>query len=298
MNVKLKYKKTFKKFLNKIINYKEYVNLYKNKNIKYYKQYKFNIIIFKNISLLKLSNIINLKYNKLIFKLIKLKIIISNEYIIKKKTIYLILKCFSNKIILYNNKFKKKKKKFKKNLIKKSPIVTIMGHVNHGKTTLLDYIRSTKLVLQESGGITQHIGVYNIKTKYGIITFFDTPGHEAFTSMRKRGVKNTDIIVLIIAANDKVMSQTIETIKYSKKLNIPLIIAINKIDKINLNINTIENELAQYGIISEKWGGEIQFINISAKTGEGVNNLIKSILILSEILELREKKKKYQKVLF
>ncbi|WMC19762.1 MAG: GTP-binding protein [Enterobacteriaceae bacterium PC38] len=175
---------------------------------------------------------------------------------------------------------------------KKIPIVTIMGHVNHGKTTLLDYIRSTKLVSQESGGITQHIGFYNIKTKYGIITFFDTPGHEVFTSMRKRGVKNTDIVVLVIAINDGVMPQTIETIKYIKSLNIPLIITINKIDKINYNTNIIKNELAKYEIISEKWGGETQFINISAKTGKGVKNLIKAILLQSEILELKEKKKK------
>ncbi|WMC17659.1 MAG: translation initiation factor IF-2 [Enterobacteriaceae bacterium PSmelAO3-2] len=274
-------------------------NINNNNNIIYFKKHKFNTIIFENISLLKLSNIINFKYDTLIYKLIKLKVIMLNEYLIIKKNLHYILKFLSNKIIIYNKYFiiKKNIKNFFK---KRSPIITIMGHVNHGKTTLLDYIRSTKLVSQELGKITQHIGIYNIKTKYGFITFFDTPGHEAFTSMRKRGIKNSDIIVLVIAANDGIMPQTIEIIKYSQKLNIPLIIAINKIDKIdkiniNININNIKNELSQYKIISEEWGGEIQFVNISAKIGTGVDNLINAILLQTEILELKEKKKALSK---
>ncbi|BFI91023.1 hypothetical protein SSAmo_0140 [Enterobacterales bacterium endosymbiont of Anomoneura mori] len=256
-----------------------------SKYIEKYKKHNFNIIIlYKYITLLKLSNIINFKYFKLLKKIIKLKKIILNEEIIKSNIIYLILKKNSNKIFLY------KKKKEKKKIKKKNPIVTIMGHVNHGKTSLLDYIRSTNIVSKESGNITQHIGIYNIKTKNGFITFLDTPGHEIFNSMRKKGIKNTDIIVLVIAVDDGIMPQTIETIEYSKKFKIPLIIALNKIDKKNLNLNIIKEELTKYKIISEEWGGETQFVNISAKTGKGVNKLINSILLESEILEIKKNK--------
>ncbi|XZR53192.1 MAG: translation initiation factor IF-2 [Enterobacteriaceae bacterium] len=287
--------KEFNLFKYNNIYYNNKENIILNKYIKYYNKYKFNIFIYMNISLLELINIIKIEYIKLIDKLIKFKIIV-DEHIINKKIIYLILKYFSNKVILYNKKFIKSKKFKNKNIFKKKPpIVTIMGHVNHGKTTLLDYIRSTKLVSQEIGGITQHISFYNIKTKYGAITFFDTPGHEAFKKMRKKGIKNTDIVILVIAIDSGVMSQTIETIKYIKKLNLPLIIVINKIDKINYNINIIKNELAKHEVISEEWGGEIQFVNISAKTGKGINDLIKAILLQSEILELKEKKKKETK---
>ena len=171
---------------------------------------------------------------------------------------------------------------------RRSPVVTVMGHVDHGKTSLLDYIRETNVVGGESGGITQHIGAHKVELKDGnTVTFLDTPGHEAFTAMRSRGAKVTDIVVLVVAANDGVMPQTIEAIDHAKAANVPLIIAINKIDLPDIDPERVKRELSEHNVLVEDWGGKIQAIPISAKTGQGVDDLLASMLVESEMLELK-----------
>ncbi|MGD8226563.1 MAG: translation initiation factor IF-2 [Desulfobacteraceae bacterium] len=168
------------------------------------------------------------------------------------------------------------------------PVVTIMGHVDHGKTSLLDYIRQSNIIGGESGGITQHIGAYYVKIEGGDIVFLDTPGHEAFTAMRARGAKVTDIIVLVVAADDGVMPQTVEAVNHARAANIPIIVAVNKIDKAEANIDKVTRELAELELVPEAWGGETIFGHISAKTGEGVEELLELILLQAEVLELKE----------
>jgi translation initiation factor IF-2 len=171
-------------------------------------------------------------------------------------------------------------------LVHRAPIVTIMGHVDHGKTSLLDYIRKSRVASGEAGGITQHIGAYHVETEHGMITFLDTPGHAAFTAMRARGAQATDIVVLVVAADDGVMPQTKEAIQHARAADVPLIIAINKMDKENADPDRVKNELAQENVIPEDWGGNTQFVHVSAKSGDGVEDLLESILLQSEVLEL------------
>ena len=167
------------------------------------------------------------------------------------------------------------------------PVVTVMGHVDHGKTSLLDYIRTTKVASGEAGGITQHIGAYHVKTKKGMVSFLDTPGHEAFTAMRARGASLTDIVILVVAADDGVMPQTIEAINHSKAAKTPLIVAINKIDKPEANPEKVKNELITHEVIPEELGGDCMFLELSAKTGQGIDELLDAILLQAEILELK-----------
>lgn len=169
----------------------------------------------------------------------------------------------------------------------RAPVVTIMGHVDHGKTSLLDYIRTTRVAAGEAGGITQHIGAYHVSTPRGEITFLDTPGHAAFTAMRARGAQATDLVVLIVAADDGVKPQTIEAIQHAKAAKVPLIVAINKMDKPGVDPDKVMNELANYEVIPEAWGGDTMFIPISAKTGLGIDELLDSIVIQAEVLELK-----------
>jgi translation initiation factor IF-2 len=171
-------------------------------------------------------------------------------------------------------------------LMPRAPVVTIMGHVDHGKTTLLDFIRSSRISAKESGGITQHIGAYHVDTKNGVVTFLDTPGHEAFTAMRARGAKITDIVILVVAADDSVMPQTIEAISHVKAGDVSLVVAINKMDKPGADPDKVMTELSNQGIVPEEWGGDVLFKKISAKTGEGVEDLLDSIALQSEMLEL------------
>jgi translation initiation factor IF-2 len=170
--------------------------------------------------------------------------------------------------------------------ITRAPVVTIMGHVDHGKTSLLDHIREAKVADGEAGGITQHIGAYHVETGHGMITFLDTPGHAAFTAMRSRGAKSTDIVIIVVAADDGVMPQTIEAIQHAKASEAPIIIAVNKMDKETADPDRVKNELSQHDVLSEEWGGDIQFCHVSAKTGLGIDELLDAILLQSEVLEL------------
>lgn len=172
-------------------------------------------------------------------------------------------------------------------LMPRAPVVTIMGHVDHGKTSLLDYIRRTKVTSSEAGGITQHIGAYHVDTEKGMVTFLDTPGHEAFTAMRARGAKSTDIVILVVAADDGVKPQTVEAIHHAKAAGVPIIVAINKMDKPEADPDRVKNELSSYDVIAEDWGGDAMFVSISAKTGLGVDSLLESILLQAEVMELK-----------
>lgn len=178
-----------------------------------------------------------------------------------------------------------------KNLSKRPPIITVMGHVDHGKTSLLDFIRKTNVTQKEAGGITQHIGAYKVQVNDEIITFIDTPGHEAFTQMRARGAKVTDIVVLVVAADDGIMPQTVEAINHCKSAGVPIIVAVNKIDKPEANVDKVKQELTEHEIVAEDWGGDTVFVSVSAKTGQGIDELLEMIILTADIQELKANKK-------
>ena len=173
------------------------------------------------------------------------------------------------------------------NLVKRPPIITVMGHVDHGKTSLLDAVRKSKVTASEAGGITQHIGAYTVEVNGEKITFLDTPGHEAFTAMRARGAQITDVVILVVAADDGIMPQTKEAISHCKAAGVPMVVAINKIDRPNANIDRVKQELTEYGLVSEDWGGDTICVPVSAKQGENIDQLLEMVLLTAEMLELK-----------
>ncbi len=249
------------------------------------------VIITETITVGDLAQKMSVKAAEVIKAMMKMGAIVTINQVIDQDTATLVVEEMGHKVKLVSSyaleESLTKNAGAQGDEVHRAPVVTIMGHVDHGKTSLLDYIRRTKVTTSEAGGITQHIGAYHVDTDKGMITFLDTPGHAAFTAMRARGAKLTDIVVLVVAADDGVMPQTIEAINHAKAANVPIVVAVNKIDKPEADMDRVRNDLSVHGLIPEDWGGENIFVPLSARTGEGVDKLLDSILVQAEMLDLK-----------
>ncbi len=244
----------------------------------------------ETITVGELANRMAIKANEVIKTMMKMGVMATINQPIDQDTAQLVVEEFGHTAVRLNENALEEQLQTTDSdveLLPRPPVVTIMGHVDHGKTSLLDYIRTTKVAAGEAGGITQHIGAYQVETPRGPITFIDTPGHAAFTAMRARGAHVTDIVILVVAADDGVMPQTIEAIQHARAAEVPIVVAVNKIDKHDADPDRVRNDLGKQNVIPEEWGGDVMFVNVSARTGEGVDKLLESVLLQAEVLDLK-----------